>query len=171
MLKPRGWWLPVTALSMCLVAHAEDPGHSPRREAPPSRIPAVAPGTVQPQGQPVSTALMPRAVRRAVVADAARRFQVAEDAVVLANAESVTWSDGALGCPQPGYSYTQALVPGIRVSATTAAGRLLYHTDNSGNIVTCGLPLRPSQKPGSTGARGAAAEPRTQPPGKPAPQR
>ena len=171
MLKQRGWWLPVTALSMCLVAHAEDPTDSPRREAPPSRIPAVALETVHPKGQPVSTAIMPRAVRRAVVTDAARRFQVAEDAVVLANAESVTWSDGALGCPQPGYSYTQALVPGFRVSATTAAGRLLSHTDNSGNIVTCGLPLRPSQKPGATGARGAAAEPRTQPPGKPAPQR
>ena len=91
--------------------------------------------------------------------------------MVLANAEAVTWRTAPSGCPQPGYSYTQALVPGFRVSATTSAGRLLYHTDNRGNAVTCGLPLRPSQKPGSTGARGNAAEPRTQPPDKPAPQR
>src|SRR5688572_9991729 len=160
----KAWWLAVTALSLCLVARAEDPMHSPRREAPPSRIPDVAMENVQPKGEPVNTASMPRAVRRAVVADAARRFEVAESAVVLAGAEKLTWSDGSLGCPQPGYSYTQSLVPGFRVSATTPEGRLVYHTDSSGNLVTCGPPLRPSQKPGSSGVRGTAAEPRTQPP-------
>ena len=171
MPRSKTWWLPVTALSLCLVARAEDPMRSPRREAPPSRIPDVAMESVQPKGEPVNTASMPRAVRRAVVADAARRFEVAESAVVLSGAEKVTWSDGSLGCPQPGYSYTQSLVPGFRVSATTPEGRLVYHTDSGGNAVTCGLPLRPSQKPASSGARATAAEPRTQPPEKPAPQR
>jgi hypothetical protein len=171
MLKARAWWLPVTALSLCLAAHAGDPTRSPRREAPPSRIPDPPAENVQPSGVPVNTASMPRAVRRAVVADAARRFQVSESEVVLSGAEQVTWGDGSLGCPQPGYSYTQALVPGYRVFATTPAGRFLYHTDNGGNIVTCGLPVRPSRKPGTTGTRGAAAEPGTQPPDKPAPQR
>lgn len=171
MLRSQAWWLPVTALTLCLVARAEDPLRSPRREAPPSRIPDVAMENVQPKGEPVNTASMPRAVRRAVVADAARRFEVAESAVVLASAETVTWSDGSLGCPQPGYSYTQALVPGFRVSATTPEGRLIYHADGNGNVVTCGPPLRPSQKPASPGVRAPAAEPRTQPPAKPAPQR
>jgi hypothetical protein len=171
MRKARAWWLPVTALSCCLVAHAGDPTRSPRREAPPTRIPDVPAEHVQPNGVPVNTASMPLAVRRAVVADAARRFQVPENAVVLSGAEQVTWSDGALGCPQPGYNYTQALVPGFRVAATTSAGRFVYHTDNGGHVVTCGLPVRPSQKPGSSGASGAAAQPRTQPPDKPAPQR
>ena len=31
------------------------------------------------------------------------------------SAEAVTWSDGSLGCPEPGMMYTQALVPGYRV--------------------------------------------------------
>ena len=55
-------------------------------------------------GEPVTTAAtsVPREVRRAVVADAARRFKVAESAVVLTQAEQVTWNDGSLGCPQPG---------------------------------------------------------------------
>ena len=86
----------------------------------------------------MTTASMPRAVRRAVVADAARRFKVAESAVVLARAEQVTWSDGSLGCPEPGRMYTQMLVPGFRVTATTTAGQMLYHTDTRGNVVTCG---------------------------------
>jgi len=74
----------------------------------------------------------------------------------------VTWSDGALGCPKPGLSYTQVLVPGYRVTAATSAGRMLYHTDTRGNVVICGMPARSSQTP---------AEPRTQPPVKDAPDR
>jgi len=88
------------------------------------------------------------------VADAAKRFRVAEDSVVLASAEQVTWSDGSLGCPAPGQSYMQVLVPGYRVTAATAAGRMLYHTDMRGNVATCALPLRAQddQRPRGTGA-------------------
>jgi hypothetical protein len=81
---------------------------------------------------------MPRAVRRAVVADAARRFKVSESAVVLARAEQLTWTDGSLGCPQPGQMYTQALVPGFRVVARTSEGEFLYHTDSHGQVLVCG---------------------------------
>ena len=80
---------------------------------------------------------MPRAVRRAVAADAARRFAVSENEVVLVNAERLTWSDGAMGCPEPGQMYTQMLVPGFRVTAKTSAGQMLYHTDSRGTAVTC----------------------------------
>jgi len=73
-----------------------------------------------------------------VVADAARRFQVAENAVVLSRAEQVTWNDGSLGCPQPGQMYTQMLVSGYRIVATTSGGQMEYHTDSHGFVVTCG---------------------------------
>jgi len=169
MFKARGWWL-AAALSLSLVAHAEDPTSSPRRVSPPTRIPDVLLDTAQPAGEPVSTSSMPRAVRRAVVADAAKRFQVAEDAVVLASAELVTWSDGSLGCPQAGRMYTQALVPGYRVTATTTSGRMLYHTDTRGNAVTCGMPVLPSHNK-SDPVHGTGAEPRTQPPVRDAPDR
>ena len=163
-------WL---ALSLCALARADDT--TPVRQIqPPKRIPDVTvPGVglegAQPAGERVNTANMPRTVRRAVVADAARRFQVAESAVVLGDAEQVTWGDGSLGCPQPGRSYTQMLVEGYRVTATTAAGRMLYHTDTRGNVVSCGLPVR-TQRPDDP-ARGTGAEPRTQPPVKDAPDR
>jgi hypothetical protein len=168
IFKARSGWLLAGALSLCMLANAEDSNPPSTQVAPPKRIPDVVPGvvldTVQavPAGEPVNSASIPRAVRRAVVADAAKRFQVAEDAVVVASAEKVTWSDGSLGCPKPGLSYTQMLVPGYRVSATTTAGRMLYHTDTRGNVVTCGLPER---------VRGTGAEPRTQPPVREAPDR
>jgi hypothetical protein len=140
LLKARSCWAMV---ALALAAEAQGPVEPPRRVAPPSRIPDVALKNLEPQGTPVNTASMPREVRRAVVADAARRFQVAENAVVLSHAEQVTWRDGSLGCPLPGHSYAQALVPGFRVAATTGAGRMTYHTDTRGNVVTCGVAIRP----------------------------
>lgn len=143
MFKARVGWLLVGALSLCVLASAVEPGFSPGQIAPPQRIPDVASGvmeeTLQPVGEPVNTASMPRGVRRAVVADAAKRFNVAESAVVLARAERLTWSDGALGCPEPGVAYTQVLVAGFRVDATTSAGTLTYHTDSRGSVVSCGV--------------------------------
>lgn len=45
---------------------------------------------------------------------------VPTDAVDLVSAKSVTWNDGSLGCPQPGQSYTQSLVPGMQVVVKVA---------------------------------------------------
>ena len=121
---------------------------TPRHIAPPTRIPDIETLTPMPAGEPVSTALIPRAVRRAVVTDAANRFKVAESAVVLARAEQLTWSDGSLGCPEPGRMYTQMLVAGFRVVAITSAGELTYHTDSRGIAVSC----RARTRPGETGS-------------------
>lgn len=119
----------------------------PQGIAPPTRIPYVESSTPMPAGEPVATAQIPRAVRRAVVTDAAKRFNVAESAVVLARAEQVTWSDGSLGCPEPGAMYAQLLVAGFRVVARTSAGELTYHTDSLGQAVSCGpRASRPGQR-------------------------
>jgi hypothetical protein len=122
----------------------------PRSIAPPERIPDPLVESAVPVGETVPTSTMPQVVRRAVVADAAARFQVDENDVVLTRAEQVTWPDGSLGCPQPGRMYTQMQVSGYRVVAKTAAGELLYHTDARGNAVSCaplpnaaGKPRRP----------------------------
>ncbi len=164
MSKQREFWSLTAALSVCLAARAGGvPADDTRRIAPPKRIPDVVEQVAQPVGEPVSTASMPRVVRRAVVADAAKRFQVQESAVVLAKAERVTWSDGSLGCPQPGMSYIQSLVPGYRVTATTTAGHFVYHTDERGNVVSCG-PLPGRSRALAPDAGGAGGQPRTQPP-------
>jgi hypothetical protein len=116
--------------------------------APPTRIPDPPARAAIPAGDDVSVASVPKAIRRAVVADAARRFQVAESAVVLSRAEQVTWNDGSLGCPQPGQMYTQMLVSGYRIVASTSEGQMEYHTDAHGFAVTCGGgPVRDSGQP------------------------
>ena len=147
-------------VAACAVA-SEKPA-TPRGIAPPTRIPdPVVPG---PPGEHVDIASVPRAVRRAVVADAAKRFSVNENAVVLVEAERVTWSDGAMGCPERGQMYTQMLVPGYRLSAKTSAGQMLYHTDSRGTVVSCApvhFQTGPKQLPADSTGNGAT--PRTQP--------
>jgi len=129
-------WVTSIAAMACMQLFANEPPPRPLGIAPPTRIPD-APPPDGPAGLQVATSEVPRAVRRAVVADAARRFGVAESAVVLSGAEKVTWSDGALGCPAPGQMYSQAQVPGFRVLAKTAAGSFLYHTDSRGQVLIC----------------------------------
>ena len=48
----------------------------------------------------------------------------------LERAQAVTWSDGSLGCPQPGQMYTQALVEGYWV--VVRAGGETYDFRGSG---------------------------------------
>ena len=93
----------VLAGVLAVSAGAADTPQTPRGIAPPTRIPDIETLTPLPSGEPVATAQIPLAVRRAVVADAAKRFNVAESAVVLARAEQLTWSDGSLGCPEAGH--------------------------------------------------------------------
>lgn len=152
-------------LASPLIASAEPPAGTSGRDtgiAPPKRIPDVILESATPAGDPVSIATVPRATRRAVVADAARRFSVAESAVVLACAEQVTWPDGSLGCPEPGRHYTQAPVPGFRLTARTAAGELLYHADRFGNVANCALPGKPPHK--ALKERDSRVTPRAEPP-------
>jgi hypothetical protein len=133
----------VLAAMLAASAVAADTPPTPRGIAPPTRIPDIetaAPSV--PVGEPTAIAQLPRSVRRAVVADAAKRFRVAESAVVLGRAEQVTWSDGSLGCREPGRAYAQMLVPGFRLVAITSAGELTYHTDSRGNAVTCASGVR-----------------------------
>jgi len=121
------------------VARSAEPGPLPTPIAPPARIPYPESMPAGPAGTAISTNAIPRAVRRAVVADAAQRFRVAQSAVVLTRAEQVTWPDASIGCPEPNRAYLQALVPGFRVVASTTAGEMLYHTDTRGNVMNCGV--------------------------------
>jgi len=144
-------------------AFAADKPATPRGVAPPTRIPDVV--YAQPAGEHVDIASVPRTVRRAVAADAARRFAVSENEVVLVSAERLTWNDGAMGCPEPGRMYTQMLVPGFRVTAKTSAGQMIYHTDSRDAVVDCAPGhFQTGPKNLSADPAGTGAEPRTYPP-------
>lgn len=60
-------------------------------------------------------------------ADLADRLDVEESSLQVALAELVTWSDGSMGCPQPGMFYTQALVDGSRVVLKHGDRFFAYH--------------------------------------------
>ena len=105
----------------------------PSNSAPatPPMTPAAPPPAASPL-DPQLTALV--AVARA---DAARRAGLPGEPFVVVSAEPVTWSDGSLGCPQPGVMYTQALVPGFRIHLRGAGRDWLYHASQRGQPFLC----------------------------------
>lgn len=74
---------------------------------------------------------------RVALQDAAQRRGVDVSTLRVVLAESVTWSDGALGCPQPGRLYTQALVPGYRIRIAVGSDILEYHASTRGPPLYC----------------------------------
>lgn len=74
---------------------------------------------------------------QAALADAARRTGMGAAALEVVSAERVTWLDGALGCPEPGLMYTQALVPGYRIRIKAGGQMLNYHAGARGAPLLC----------------------------------
>ena len=77
--------------------------------------------------------------------DLATRIGVASDAIVVREARSVQWPSGALGCPKPGMSYTQAIVPGVRLLLEAKGKVYHYHGRNGGKLFYC--PAERAQAP------------------------
>jgi hypothetical protein len=75
------------------------------------------------------------AVLREVLADARQRS--GDAAARVLSTESVTWSDGSLGCPQPDRMYTQALVRGWRIRVAAGGQELDYHASARGAWLWC----------------------------------
>lgn len=100
--------------------------------APPERPTAAM--TTTPPWPTAAAALLP-----AVLDDAAKRSQVPAEQLRVVSMQAVTWPDGSLGCPQPGRLYTQALVPGWRITIAAAGSRapLQYHASQRGGWVWC----------------------------------
>ena len=73
-------------------------------------------------------------VAQMALADA-QRFGAEPPQLVLA--ESVQWPSSALGCPEPGTAYTQALVPGFRVQVRVGQQLLHYHAARQGAPRPC----------------------------------
>jgi len=71
-------------------------------------------------------------------------------AMTVVSSESVTFSDGSLGCPLPGVSYTQAQVQGMRV-VVEADGRTYDYRFGRGDAPR--LCEQPQPGPASTSTR------------------
>jgi hypothetical protein len=82
----------------------------------------------------------------------AEHLGVEADAVTLSGATPVTWRSGALGCPEPGMNYTQALVPGVWIMMRSGDGVYRCHATQTGAPFYC--PDERAENP----AVGAAAD-------------
>ena len=69
--------------------------------------------------------------------DLARRLDIDIAQIDVVSVEAVEWNDGSLGCPQEGYAYTQAIVPGYLVVLQTATAEYNYHTDGGTQTILC----------------------------------
>jgi hypothetical protein len=70
-----------------------------------------------------------------------------EDIEVLV-AEEVTWPDGAVGCPEPGEMYTQALVEGYRIVLDVDGEEVHYHGTRGEPPFRCDDPQEPADDRG-----------------------
>ena len=77
------------------------------------------------------------------VADLADRLSVSADDVTVALVQSVTWSDGSMGCPEQGMFYTQALVDGVRIELTVDGTSYWYHQGGTNPARLCADPGEP----------------------------
>ncbi len=136
----------VTALVLVAACAAEGPaGGEPDPTPPPSGPEAEppAPSTTPPSTSPPTTPSPFDPLIEAAVADLAARLQVDEGDVRVALVEEVTWSDGSLGCPEPGKLYTQALVPGVRIVLGYADILYDYHQGGNSRPFLCEEPVEP----------------------------
>ncbi|MGH8872403.1 MAG: hypothetical protein ACRDWS_10540 [Acidimicrobiia bacterium] len=69
--------------------------------------------------------------------DLAGRLGVDPEELEVVTAEEVTWPDASLGCPEPGMSYTQALVDGSKVVLGHEGRVYVYHAGDDGEPFLC----------------------------------
>lgn len=71
------------------------------------------------------------------VMDLASRTGVAADAIIVREARSVNWGSGAVGCPEPGMNYTQAMVPGLLLLLEADGTIYHYHGQQGRSLMFC----------------------------------
>ena len=118
------------------------PSLDPSFKPLPPEPPRVTPGVLPTGPVPGDIAARP-AVQRAVD-DEATRSGVPKASVEVAGYADVTWSDGSLGCPQPGMAYTQGLVPGHQLVLRVGGQLVSYHAAEGSDFRYCATPSAPA---------------------------
>jgi hypothetical protein len=102
----------------------------------------MSPTPQTPSGTP---AAVPPARWDAIAADLADRGVAGTPTLV--SAEAMTWPNGALGCPQPGATYTQAIVHGMRVVVTADGTTYDYRFGTTDTPLLCTGTSTPTTSP------------------------
>jgi hypothetical protein len=97
------------------------------------------PTTAEPAAH-ANSASVPQELRQQVdfaLEDLASRLGIDRGSIQIQEARRVTWRSGAIGCPQPGLGYTQALVPGLRITLRSDGRTFHYHAAGNGQPFHC----------------------------------
>lgn len=113
-----------TLLLVVTLAGCGGDSGDPTGPADPTDAPTATDG--EGSGEDVETGVDERWVT-AAKDDLAAHLGVTADEIAVVEGGNVDWSDGSLGCPEPGMSYTQAIVPGYRLVLEHAGERYAYH--------------------------------------------
>ena len=143
MRRLRPWPILVGTVALLLTACAAPTGEAgpspgtsrPARPEPPL---ATVPATEDP-----AVGEVPAEIMASLLADAASRTGVDASAIDVVQADSVTWPDGSLGCPEPGMLYTQALVDGYHVILAAGDEEIDYRASAAGGFRVCEGGRRP----------------------------
>jgi hypothetical protein len=73
----------------------------------------------------------------AAIDDLTQRTGVSPDSIVVREARSVDWGSSALGCPEEGMSYADALIPGLRLLLEVDNTVYFYHGENGASLFLC----------------------------------
>lgn len=131
----------ILALSACGSdddGSAADTGTDPESSSSPS--PSPSDGTPEVPGEATDA----DEVVAAAVADLAEREGADAGEITVASDEAVEWRSGALGCPEAGQMYTQALTPGRRIILTVGGEEFAYHAAATGSASYCETPEEPA---------------------------
>ena len=83
------------------------------------------------------TGEVPDTLLDSIMADLEGRTGADRSEFTVVHAESVRWNDGALGCPEPGQAYTQAVVDGYHVVIEHDGRESDYRATVGGYFMLC----------------------------------
>jgi hypothetical protein len=89
---------------------------------------------------PGAPAGIPDEVWAAIVADLQRRLDGQVEGLTVVSATAQTWTDGSLGCPEPGQIYTQALVDGYQIVVEVEGQRYDFRIGSGTDVRLCESP-------------------------------
>ncbi len=114
----------------------EDPvDRSDRQTESPTKLPERVPASET----SATVGEVPEPIMSDILAHAAEQTGVSANEFTVVRAEQVVWSDGSLGCPEPGVFYTQATVAGYWVVLDSAGVTYDYRATGDGHFRVCGM--------------------------------
>ncbi|MDF2734205.1 MAG: hypothetical protein K0S97_828 [Chloroflexota bacterium] len=130
----------IMVLAACTVGGGADGSSGAPAASPADR--SGEPGAGNSDSSPAASGggSLPASITDPIVADAATRLGVDPSAVTIVEAKTETFSDGSLGCPEPGMMYTQALVDGYQVVVEANGTQLDYRGSAPGKFRICTNP-------------------------------